>query len=161
MDSSIDTTGLAATAHPMIDEVQELMGHYWTWLQARTTLRIVDDWIEVTTPYLDRHDDYLQIYAQPHDGGWLLTDDGYVIDDLEQSGCNIGSPKSKAMLNSILAGFGVQSESGHLVVHASPTDFAQCKHNLVQAMLSVGNLFYRDEHSDTVNRVSNREAKRC
>ena len=145
MDSSIDTTGLAATnALPMIDEVQELMDQYWARLRDRTTLRTVDDSIEVTTPYLDRHNDYLQIYARPHEGGWLLTDDGYTFDDLEQSGCNISSPKSKAMLNSILAGFGVHSESGRLVVQASPTDFAQCKHNLVQAMLSVGNLSCRD-----------------
>lgn len=126
----------------MIEEVQKLMDQYWDWLRDRTTLRAVDDWIEITTPYLDQHNDYLQIYAKRHDGGWLLTDDGYVIDDLEQSGCNVSSPKRKAMLNSTLAGFGVQSESGRLVVQASPTDFALRKHNLVQAMLSVGDLFY-------------------
>lgn len=148
----------------MIEEVQALMDQYWSWLQARTRLRIVDGWIEITTPYLDQHNDCLQIYARPHDDGWLLTDDGHVVDDLEQSGCNIGNPKSKAMLNSILAGFGVQSESGRLVVHASPTDFAQCKHNLVQAMLSVGALSCREpsatwRHDEP--RVEYWEARRC
>ena len=126
----------------MIEEVQELIDQYWIWLRESTSLRAVDDWVEVTTPYLDRHNDYLQIYARRQDGGWLLTDDGYVIDDLEQSGCNINSPKRKAMLNATLAGFGVRSESGRLVVQATPKNFALRKHNLVQAMLSVGDLFY-------------------
>ena len=126
----------------MIEEVQELMDQYWSWLRDQTSLRTVDGWVAVTTPYLDRHNDYLQIYARRHDGGWQLTDDGYVIDDLEQSGCKIDSPKRKAMLNSTLAGFGVRSESGRLFVQASPTEFALRKHNLVQAMLSVGDLFY-------------------
>ena len=126
----------------MIEEVQELMDQYWSWLRDQTSLRTVDGWVEVTTPYLDRHNDHLQIYARRHDGGWELTDDGYVIDDLEQSGCKIDSPKRKAMLSSTLAGFGVRSDSGRLFVQASPTEFALRKHNLVQAMLSVGDLFY-------------------
>lgn len=126
----------------MIEEVQNLMDQYWAWLRDQTSLRKVEDWVEITTPYLDRHNDYLQIYAQRDQGGWLLTDDGYVIDDLEQSGCNISSPKRRTMLNSTLAGFGVQLDNARLVVKASQTDFSLCKHNLVQAMLSVGDLFY-------------------
>ena len=126
----------------MIEEVQDLMDRYWTWLRDQTSLREVEDWVEITTPYLDHHNDFLQIYAGRSEGGWLLTDDGYVLDDLEQSGCNIDSPKRKAMLNSTLAGFGVRLEGARLSVTASPTDFSLRKHNLVQAMLSVGDLFY-------------------
>ncbi len=126
----------------MIEEVQDLMDRYWDWLRDQTSLRKVEDWVEITTPYLDRHNDYLQIYARRDQGGWLLTDDGYVIEDLEQSGCNISSPKRQAMLNTTLAGFGVQRDSTRLVVRASQTDFSLRKHNLVQAMLSVGDLFY-------------------
>ena len=126
----------------MIEEVQDLMDRYWTWLRDQTSLREVEDWVEITTPYLDHHNDFLQIYAGRSEGGWLLTDDGYVLDDLEQSGCNIDSPKRTAMLNSTLAGFGVRLEGTRLSVTASPTDFSLRKHNLVQAMLSVGDLFY-------------------
>ena len=156
-----------AGALPMIEEVQELMDQYWSWLRDRTSLRAVGGWIEITTPYLDRHNDYLQIYARRHDDGWLLADDGYVINDLEQSGCNISSPKRKAMLNSTLAGFGVQYENGRLVVQASPTDFALRKHNLVQAMLSVGNLFYPESKKQpeavlrTVNRPPREREQPC
>jgi hypothetical protein len=63
----------------MIDEIQNLIGEYVRWLKDKTTLRQINEWIEITTPYLDRHNDYLQIYAQRKNHGFLLTDDGYII----------------------------------------------------------------------------------
>ena len=126
----------------MINEVQALLGQYWAWLRDKTTLRQVKDWIEITTPYLDRHNDRLQIYAKRRDGGYVLTDDGYVLTDLEQSGCRIDSPKRQALLKVTLNGFGVQVSGQALEVHASPDNFALRKHSLVQAMLAVNDLFY-------------------
>jgi len=41
-----------------------------------------------------------------------------------------------------LNGFGVQLREGALEVHASPDNFALRKHNLVQAILAVNDLFY-------------------
>ena len=122
-------------------EVRDLMGRYWNWLRDQTSFRGVSDWIKITTPYLDRHNDHLQIYARPDQGVWLLTDDGYVIDDLVQSGCKVESPKGQHMLKCALAGLGVNLEGGALVVKTSRIDFALSKHNLVQAMLLVGGLF--------------------
>jgi len=133
----------------MINEVQALLDQYWAWLRDKTTLRQVGDWIEITTPYLDCHNDRLQIYAKRRDGGYLLTDDGYVLTDLEQSGCKLDSPKRQALLKVTLNGFGVQvglpdGKAGGqaLEVHASADNFALRKHNLVQAMLAVNDLFY-------------------
>jgi hypothetical protein len=126
----------------MINEVQALLDQYWTWLRDKTTLRRVDDWVEITTPYLDRHNDRLQIYARRRDGGFVLTDDGYVLQDLEQAGCKIDSAKRQALLKMTLNGFGVQVNDQALEVHASPDNFALRKHNLVQAMLAVNDLFY-------------------
>jgi len=77
----------------MINEIQELLDKYLLWLKDKTTLRQVGDWVEITTPYLDRHNDYLQIYVKRSNGGYILTDDGYTIGDLRQSGCEIESKK--------------------------------------------------------------------
>lgn len=126
----------------MINEVQSLLDQYWTWLRDKTILRQINDWVEITTPYLDRHNDHLQIYAKRRDGGFVLTDDGYVLQDLEQSGCKIDSGKRQALLKMTLNGFGVQVNNEALEVHASPDNFALRKHNLVQAMLAVNDLFY-------------------
>ena len=126
----------------MIDEVQRLIDEYVAWLKDKTVLRTVRDWVEITTPYLDRHNDYLQIYARAENGSVVLTDDGYTIRDLRLSGCNLESARRQELLRMTLAGFGVQLNDDVLQVHASKDNFAPRKHNLVQAMLAVNDLFY-------------------
>ena len=126
----------------MIQDIQLLLGCYSVWLKDRTSLREVGESVEITTPYLDRHNDYLQIYAKRANGGFVLTDDGYVLDDLEQSGCKIDSPKRQAMFRTTLNGFGVQANGMALEVKANQDNFSLRKHNLLQAMLAVNDLFY-------------------
>lgn len=126
----------------MIAETNRLVETYLAWLKDTTTLRQVDDWIEITTPYLDRHNDYLQIYIRRQSDNYTLTDDGYILGDLERSGCNLDTPKRNALLTMTLNGFGVQLNDDALTVHATKDNFAQKKHNLIQAMLAVNDLFY-------------------
>lgn len=125
-----------------VAEIDELLRRYHEWLRDRTSLRQLDDWVEITTPYLDRHNDHLQLYATRRNGGFLLTDDGHTIRDLEQSGCRLDTPKRESLLKVTLSGFGVTLEDGRLQVSASSESFAARKHNLVQAMLAVNDLFY-------------------
>ena len=129
----------------MIEEIQALLDKYMMWLKDKTTLRQVADWIEITTPYLDRHNDYLQIYATRQNHGYILTDDGYTIEDLEQSGCKLESPKRQDLLKMTLNGFGVQLNDTSLEIHASADNFSLRKHNLIQAMLAVNDMFYLAE----------------
>lgn len=125
-----------------MEEIKRLMDQYVAWLQSKTVLRQVDDWVEITTPYLDRHNDYLQIYARKQNGNYILTDDGYILDELGLSGCRLESPKRATLLQMTLNGFGVKLKDGALMVMASRDDFPMRKHNLVQAMLAVNDLFY-------------------
>lgn len=126
----------------MIKEVQRLLDDYLAWLKDKTSLRQINDWVEITTPYLDRHNDCIQIYAKRRDSGFVLTDDGYTISDLEQCGCKLESRKRQDLLKMTLNGFGVQLVDSRLEVQASNENFALRKHNLVQAMLAVNDMFY-------------------
>lgn len=126
----------------MIEDLRAQTDRYWAWLRDETAIRELGEWAEITTPYLDRHNDCLQIYAKRADGGFLLTDDGCVLDDLEQSGCKIDGGRRQALFRSTLSGFGVQVNGNALEVRASADDFALRKHNLVQAMLAVNDLFH-------------------
>ena len=126
----------------MIQDIQNLLDDYHSWLKDRTVLRKIDQWVEITTPYLDRHNDYVQIYASEANGGYLLTDDGHTIDDLEQSGCKLESRKRQDLLKMTLDGFGVKQNGKALQVHASTENFPPRKHNLVQAILAVNDMFY-------------------
>lgn len=126
----------------MIGEVQSLLDRYWVWLKDRTSLRQVDGWVEITTPYLDRHNDCLQIYVKRANGGFVLTDDGYTVEDLELSGCRIDGARRRELFETTLNGFGVKANEKALEVHATENDFASRKHDLVQAMLAVNDLFH-------------------
>lgn len=126
----------------MIQEIDKLLNDYLAWLKDRTALRQIGDWVEITTPYLDRHNDYIQIYAKKEDEGFVLTDDGYTIEDLEQSGCKLETPKRQDLLKMTLNGFGIERDGNALTVRASRDNFALRKHNLLQAMLAVNDMFY-------------------
>src|SRR4051794_37778698 len=106
----------------MMDQIQRLLDEYTSWLRDSTNLRQIGEWIEITTPFLDRHNDSLQIYAEQTAAGLRLTDDGYILQDLQASGLEFNSTKRRDTLNTALRGFGVQLEGQSLVVVASPAD---------------------------------------
>lgn len=126
-----------------VAEIEKLLKDYRDWLKDKTTLRQVNgSWVEITTPYLDRHNDALQIYARSENGALILTDDSYIIHDLEASGCKLDTQKRKDLLQMTLNGFGVKLNHEAIEVQATPENFPLRKHNLIQAMLAVNDLFY-------------------
>ena len=134
----------------MIKEVQSLLDQYWIWLKDQTNLHQVGDWVEITTPYLDRHNDHIQIYVKQTNDEFTLTDGGYTIEDLELSGCEIDNAKRNTLFKMMLSGFGVQMNGKALEVKTSKYNFAMQKHNLIQAMLAVNDLFYLTFYEDVV-----------
>jgi hypothetical protein len=122
--------------------MQQLLDDYYRWLRSQSDLREVGEWIEITTPYLDRHNDHLQIYAQRRDEGYVLTDGGYILDDLAHSGCSMDTERRQALLTTTLNGFHVHQRDNALETMATYEDFAIRKHSLIQAMLAVNDMFY-------------------
>ena len=125
----------------MIDDMSRLLDRYMGWLRDNILLREVDEWIEITTPFLDRHNDCVQIYAKPSDGGIVLTDHGYTIDDLEFCGFKMKGDTRLELLNVTLNGFGIRRVGNALEVKATFEDFALQKQNLLQAMLAVNDMY--------------------
>ena len=125
----------------MFKECNDLITAYISWLRQKITIQDIQGICEITTPFLDRHNDCLQIYVKISDGGLVLTDDGYTIKDLGLSGCEFTTEKRKKMLQTVLNGFGVNLQEGELIVEAQIHNFPQKKHNLLQAMLAVNDLF--------------------
>ncbi|MGR3311392.1 MAG: DUF1828 domain-containing protein [Candidatus Brocadiales bacterium] len=122
-------------------ECYDLIIAYTDWLRQKITAQDINGVCEITTPFLDRHNDCLQIYVKQSDEGLVLTDDGYIITDLQLSGYEFTSEERKQLLHSILNGFGVRIQGEELIVEAQVHNFPQKKHNLLQAMLAVNDLF--------------------
>lgn len=133
----------------MISEIDDLMEDYWKWLRDKTTLKDLGDYCEITTPYLDRHNDKIQIYAKSVSEGILLSDDGNTIRDLEASGCELDTPQRLSILNLTLNGFGIRRDGKELLTSTSRVDFPRKKHSLIQAILAINDLFYLSRSSVT------------
>src|SRR3954469_22009653 len=103
-----------AAGHPtrslyVIDEIRGLLDQYAQWVRDKSVLREVNDqYVEITTPYLDRHNDYTQIYVRRDNGAFMLTDGGETIQDLRASGCDLETSKRRDLLTSALNGFGIR-----------------------------------------------------
>lgn len=118
-----------------------MVEEYVSWLRRGLEVEVVNGVCELTTPFIDRHNDHLQISAQRIGDQIVLTDDGYILADLEASGLQLNTPKRREVLQTILNGVGVQERDGRLVSEASERTLGQRTHALVQAMISVNDMF--------------------
>lgn len=114
---------------------------YLTWLKENISFDEVGQFVELTTPFLDRHNDHIQIYVQQTESGLVLTDDGYTVNDLVASGCDVYSDKRKDILKFLVTSLGVILDHRELKAEANITNFAPKKHALIQAILSVNDMF--------------------
>jgi hypothetical protein len=123
------------------NECQKLIDSYVAWLRQGLSAEEIGGSCELTTPFLDRHNDHLQVYATRRNGTIVLSDDGYILSDLRTSGLDVDTPKRRMVLESLLNGLGVRTDNKQLVVEASPNNLGQRLHSLVQAMLAVNDMF--------------------
>lgn len=119
---------------------------YVNWLKENITTNEIGQHIEITTPFLDRHNDHIQIYVKQNDIGFTLTDDGYTISDLIMSGCDLTSDKRKSTLTTLTNGFGIKINNQELTANANVENFAPKKHALIQAILSVNDMFMQSQN---------------
>lgn len=115
---------------------------YYDWLRDSTIAKnLSNGWTAISTPFMDRHNDGLTIYAKQEGTDITLSDDGYIISDLKADGVSLSSAARKQRLDSFLAGYGVININGELTVRATRDNYPQKKHMLIQAMLAVNDMF--------------------
>ncbi len=120
---------------------KDLVESYIKWLREGIRTEIVGEYCQITTPFVDRNNDCMQIYVKQTENGYILTDDSATIRDLEMSGLEFNSERRKIELNTILNGFGIHLTQAELQVEARPDNFPKKKHCLLQAMLAINDLF--------------------
>ncbi|MAT16275.1 MAG: hypothetical protein CMJ46_13510 [Planctomyces sp.] len=118
-----------------------LVDSYLRWLRENIQVCDRDGVSEVTTPFLDRHNDHLQIYVQAQGDEYRLSDDCYIISDLALSGCKIDTKLRRKLRDEVLNGFGVSEENDELFVVSDKNRLAQSQHSLIQAMLAINDMF--------------------
>ena len=70
------------------EEANELLGGHFNWYMYNAFgLKEEDGIAIITTPFLDSHNDFFEIVvSRQKDGSYILSDDGYLLKDLEASG---------------------------------------------------------------------------
>ena len=130
-------------------DIQDLIKEYTNWLGEGFTAVKFGEFYELTTPYLDRYNDHLQIYVKQNaNGSYFLTDDGEIIRNLISAGVSFkGSSKRNEMLNRIARNFGVTVNGTKLEIFATRSDYPQKKHLLIQAMLTIDDMFIAEPNA--------------
>ena len=145
----------------------DLVTSYFEWFKSQFVSVKKGSYTEITTAFLDRHNDKIQIYAIKNESGYLLTDFGETLSDLFMSGVSLDKGKRKVILEGILKGFGVTQKDDELTITAEQSNQALRMNNLIQAILSVNDLFCLAQptvyHFCQPNRVPSplRTARRC
>jgi len=121
-------------------DVQKLIDEYISWLRSEITFEKIGEYYEITTPYLDNANDYLQIYVKQDGNEILFTDDASTIQGLKMSGLQF-TPNRKELLKRILFQYGVVLNGDELTCKAQVNNFAQKKHMFLQAMLKIDDMF--------------------
>lgn len=124
----------------------DFKANYLTWLKENMFSKKIDEsTVELTMPFLDRHNDYTQIYIiQEGEERYSITDFGHTINDLEISGIDIlSSQKRKKIFEMVLNRLGLRLDLGDrsLFISCSYNNLANAQHRLVQGMLDINNMF--------------------
>lgn len=116
---------------------------YYDWLKDNTIAKTLSNgWTEIATPFLDRHNDGLIVYLKKDGDNITISDDGYIIADLLNSGCSLSGTTRKKMLKTFLYSYGISlKNNSELVTTATLSDFPQKKHMMIQAMSAVNDMF--------------------
>lgn len=85
----------------------------------------------ITTHHLDHHNDYLQIYLIEEEKGYILTDDGWILFDIQHLPTYDENLKS---IERILQRLGIERNENEIYVKTNLENLAMAKDNLMQAI---------------------------
>ena len=131
-------------------EINQLIAEYTAWLNSKISVEKYGETYELTTPFMDRFNDYLQIYVIPEkDGELTLTDGGYIIGNLLSSGVSLKqNSRKKNKIDQIIRNFGLTLNNEEITVTDKEALFAQKKHAMVQAMLAIDELYETEPRAE-------------
>lgn len=129
-------------------DVSGFINEYTKWLSEEIAVNDVGEYFEITAPYLDVNNDYIQFYVRQNGDDVLFSDDGSTLHKLEMEGVLL-TPQRKELLSRILLQYGVGLKDDCLVASAPVNKASRKKHSFIQAMLHVEDMAFLSR-----NRVS-------
>lgn len=122
-----------------VASLDALLEEYAQWLKENSTIRKIDDWNEVSVPFLDHVGDHFQFYVRINEGRLEFDDDGYTLHNMESSGFNMGKKRSERLAE-LARQFGATCTGGSITMKARPAHAGDAMNRFVQALIHVDSL---------------------
>ncbi len=129
----------------MTNMIESLLSRYWDWVQGQTSVRDLGGTYEITTPYLNRFNDFVQVYAKMiKPSRILVTDGGETMEEFGLSEYSNTTRRWTPIIQEILNGFSIKmnEQDRSLNTEGSIQDFPLATHNLIQAILAINDVGY-------------------
>lgn len=124
---------------------------YVDWLKQNIEqYRINEHTFRMTLPFLDRNNDFVEMYIiDDGSGNYSITDDGATIHNLQLVGFNpLSTLRRKTILESIVASYGVtKTPDDELCVRCTMDNLPMKKHMLAQCMVKIDDMFYLSKNN--------------
>lgn len=121
-------------------EIKQLIDDYIHWLKKEITFEKIGEYYEITTPFLNSANDFIQIYVRIDKDTIFFTDDGYTLNQLYMNGFQLTSTRKNALI-SLLQQYGVTLNGDALETTSGIDNFAQKKHMFLQAIIRVDDMY--------------------
>ena len=102
----------------MSSQEPDFMKEYIEWIKDNSAQRFVNGYTEITTSFLDSHNDAIQFYVKREGDSFLFTDDGYTFADIEMNGLNLNTKKRKELVQYLAESMNVSVENGAIIANS-------------------------------------------
>ncbi|HHY74094.1 MAG TPA: DUF1829 domain-containing protein [Bacillus bacterium] len=125
----------------MIDQLKML---YNEWNQKKIEFEDFSSFIEITTPFVDMHHDYIQLFLTKENNTFIISDDGHILNELEMLGIDVKkTQKRKEFLYICLKTFGVKIDHATnelFVSFENLIEYPEWQHRLIQCLLRISDM---------------------
>lgn len=126
----------------MINDLKKI---YDEWNNKKLILESFKEYIEITTPFVDMHHDFIQLYfIKDKNNNFKITDDGYILNELEMLGIEIKrSQKRNDFFKTTLNIFGVNyndTTDELFITFSNVNEYPEKQHRLIQCMLRISDM---------------------
>lgn len=121
-------------------EIQFYIDSYAEWFRKEMTIKRIGQFKTLITPFLDRNNDNIQVYIETNGDEVVISDDGWVLNNLEMSQLTI-TPKRKEEINRIQIQNGVLQNGNELHVRTNKRNYPQALHRFIQSLLEIDDMY--------------------
>lgn len=124
--------------------IDQLKQEYLEWTQKKLKFERNDGFVEIVTPFVDMHHDYVSLFCSKESNGYKLSDDGYLINELNDLGVDVTkSSKRNQFFTMTLNIFGISFDSSTSELYVkfhTLSEYPERQQRLIQCVMRVSDM---------------------